>query len=118
MWPISPQAWQMAWGWGWVCPPARVAAALLSKARGRQARGVRTRLIARVVVGPRVVLVSVSVVPVIVARGAVVGVGIAGTAVWFALVGRVLIPTVLAKCIHGLVDGIGVLFLSQGMLGL
>jgi len=31
---------------------------------------------------------------------------------------RVLIPTVLAEDIHGLVDSIGVLFLAQGILGL
>jgi len=54
--------------------PTRVAAALLSEARSRDARGVRTGLIARVVVGPRVVLILVTVVPVIVARGTVVGV--------------------------------------------
>jgi len=54
--------------------PIRVRVALLSKARSRDARGVRTGLIARVVVGPRVILISVLVVPVIVARGTVVGV--------------------------------------------
>jgi len=98
--------------------PTRVTAALLSKARSREARGVRTGLIARVVVGPRAVLISVAVVPVIVARGTVVGVGIARIAIWFVLVGRVLIPVVLAKDIHGLVDSIGVLLLAQGILGL
>jgi len=82
------------------------------------ARGVGTGLIARVVVGPRVVLVSVTVVPVIVTRGLIIGVGIARIASRFALVGRVLVPTVLAKDIHGLVDSIGVLLLAQGMLGL
>jgi len=92
--------------------PTRVTAALLSKARSRDARGVGTGLSARVVVGTRVILISVSVVPVIVARGTVVVVGSAGIAIRFALVGRVLIPTVLAKDIHGLVDSIGVLFLA------
>jgi len=98
--------------------PTRVTAALLSKARSRDGRGVRTGLIARVVVGPRVILIMVAVVLVIVARGMVVGVGIARIAIRFALVGRVLIPTVLAEDIHGLVDSIGVLFLAQGILGL
>jgi len=91
--------------------PTRVAAALLSKAGSQDARGVGTRLIARVVVGSRAILISVSVVPVIV-------VGIARIAIRFELVGRVLVPTVLAKDIHGLVDSIGVLFLAQGTLGL
>jgi len=117
MWPISPQALADGLGVG-LGVPTRVTAALLSKARSRDARGVRTGLIARVVVGPRVILVLVSVVPVIVARGTVVGVGIARIAIWFALVGRVLIPTVLAEDVHGLVDGVGVLFLAQGTLGL
>jgi len=98
--------------------PTRDAAALLSEARSRDARGVRTGLIAGVVVGPRVILISVLVVLVIVARGTVVGVGIARIAIWFALVGRVLIPTVLVEDIHGLVDSIGVLLLAQGTLGL
>jgi len=31
---------------------------------------------------------------------------------------RVLIPTVLAEDIHGLVDSVGALFPAQGMLGL
>ena len=97
--------------------PTRVTAALLSKARSQDARGVRTGLIARVVVGPRVSLILVSVVPVIVAQGTVVGVGIAGIAIRVVLFRRVLIPTVLAKDIHGLVDSIGVLFLAQGTLG-
>jgi len=66
----------------------------------------------------RVILITVSVVPVIVARGRVVRVGIARIAIWFVLVGRVLIPTVLAKDIHSLVDSVGVLFLAQGTLGL
>jgi len=61
-------------GLGW---PTRVTAALLCKARSRDARGVGSGLIARVVVGSRVILISVSVVPVIVARGTVVVVGIA-----------------------------------------
>jgi len=61
--------------------PTRVAAALLSKARSRDTRGVRTGLIARVVVGSRVILISVLVVPVVVARGMVVGVGIARIAI-------------------------------------
>jgi len=98
--------------------PTRVTAALLSEARSRDARGVGTGLIARVVVGTRAILISVSVVLVVVARGTVVGVGIARVAIRFALVGRVLIPTVLAKDIHSLVDSIGVLFLAQEMLGL
>jgi len=98
--------------------PTGVASALLSEARSRDARGVRARLIARVVVGSRVVLISVSVVPVVVAQGTVVGVGIARIVIRFVLVGRVLIPAVLAKDIHGLVDSIGVLLLAQGMLGL
>jgi len=92
--------------------PTGVAAALLSKARSRDARGVGTGLIARVVVGTRAILISVAVVPVIVARGTVVRIGIARIAIGFALVGRDLIPTVLAKDIHGLVDSIGVLFLA------
>jgi len=75
-------------------------------------------LIARAVVGPRDILISVLVVPVIVARGTVVGVGIARIAIRFALVGKVLIPTVLAEDIHSLVDSIGVLLLAQGILGL
>jgi len=58
------------------------------------------------------------VVPAVVARGMVVRIGIVRIIIGFALVGRVLIPMVLAKYIHGLVDGIGVLFLAQGMLGL
>ena len=98
--------------------PTGVTSALLSEASSRGARRVRTRLIARVVVGSRVILIAVTVVPVIVARGTVVGVGIARIAIWFALVGRVLIPVVLAKDIHGLVDSIGVLLLAQGILGL
>jgi len=92
--------------------PTRVTAALLSAARSRDARGVRTGRIARVVVGLRVILIPVSVVLVIVARGTVVVVGIVRIAIRFALVGRVLIPMVLAKDIHGLVDSIGVLFLA------
>jgi len=48
--------------------PTRVSAALLSEARSRDARGVGSGRIARVVVGSRVILVSVSVVPVIVAE--------------------------------------------------
>jgi len=60
----------------------------------------------------------VPVVPVVVAQGMVVQIGIARIVIGFALVGRVLIPTVLAKDIHGLVDGIGLLFLAQGTLGL
>jgi len=71
--------------------PTRVTAALLSEARSQDARGVRTGLIARVVVGLRVILISVSVVAVIVARGTVVGVGIARIGIRFALVGRVLV---------------------------
>jgi len=77
--------------------PTGVASALLSKVRSRDARRVSSRLIARVVVGSRVVLIAVSVVHVIVARGMVVGVGIVRIAIRFALVGRVLIPAVLAK---------------------
>jgi len=96
-------------GLGW---PTRVTAALLSDARSRDARGVGTGLIARVVVGSRAILISVLVVPVILARGTVVVVGIARVAIRFALVGRVLIPTMLAKDIHGLVDSIRVLFLA------
>ena len=98
--------------------PTGVTSALLSKARSRGARRVGTGLIARVVVRTRVILITVPVVPVIVARGTVVRVGSSEIAIGFALVGRVLIPTVLAKDIHGLVDSIGVLFLAQGMLGL
>ena len=52
--------------------PTGVAAALLSEARSRGARGVVSGLIARVVVGSRVILIAVAVVPVIVARGTVV----------------------------------------------
>jgi len=66
--------------------PTGVTAALLSEASSRDARRVRTRLSARVVVGSRVVLIAVSVVPVIVARGTIVGVGIARIAIRFALV--------------------------------
>jgi len=98
--------------------PTRVAAALLSEARSQDARGVGTGLIARVVVLSRTVLIAVPVVLVVVARGTVVGIGIARVAIRFALVGRVLVPTVLAKDIHGLVDSIRVLFLAQGSLGL
>jgi len=98
--------------------PTRVVAALLSEASSQDARGVRMGLIARAVVGPRDILISVLVVPVIVARGTVVGVGIARIAIRFALVGKVLIPTVLAEDIHSLVDSIGVLLLAQGILGL
>ena len=98
--------------------PTRVTTALLSKARSRDARGVGTGLIARVIMGTRAILIAVLVVPVVVARGTVVGVGIARIATRFARVGRVLIPTVLAKDIHDLVDSIGVLFLAQGILGL
>jgi len=58
------------------------------------------------------------VVPVIVSQRTVVRVGIARIAIGFELVGRVLIPTVLAKDVHSLVDSIGVLFLAQGTLGL
>jgi len=57
--------------------PTRVAAALLSKARSREARGVMTGLTARVVVGSRVILILVAAVLVAIARGTVVGVGIA-----------------------------------------
>jgi len=60
----------------------------------------------------------VPVVPVVVAQGMVVQIGIARIVIGFALVGRVLIPTVLAKDIHGCVDSIGVLFIAQGILGL
>jgi len=98
--------------------PTRVTTALLSEARSRDARGVGTGLIARVIMGTRAILIAVLVVPVVVARGTVVGVGIARIATRFARVGRVLIPTVLAKDIHDLVDSIGVLFLAQGILGL
>jgi len=63
------------------------------------------------------ILITVAVVLVIIAGGTVVQTGIARIAIGFALVGRVLIPTVLAKDIHGLVDSIGVLFLVQGILG-
>ena len=52
--------------------PTRAAAALLSKARSRETRRVRTGLIARVVVGSRVVLITVAVIPVVVAQGRVV----------------------------------------------
>jgi len=93
-------------------------AALLSEARSRDARGVRTGLIARVVVGSRAILIAVLVVPVVGARGTVMGFGIARIAIRFVLVGRVLISAVLAKDIHGPVDSIGVLFLAQGILGL
>jgi len=71
--------------------PTRITAALLSKARSQDARRVGVRLIARVVVRTRVILISVLVVPVIVARGMVVGVGIARIAIGCALGGRVLI---------------------------
>jgi len=92
--------------------PTRVTAALLSEARSQYARGVGMGLIARVVVGSRAILIPVLVVPVVVAQGTVVVVGIARIAIRFVLVGRVLIPTVLAKDIYGLVDSIGVLFLA------
>jgi len=98
--------------------PTGVTSALLSKASSRGARRVRTRLIARVVVGSRVILITGSVVPVIVTRGSIVGVGIARIAIRFALVRRILIPAVLTKDIHGLVDCIRVLLLAQGILGL
>jgi len=80
-------------------------------------RRIGSRLIARVVVQTRMILITVAVVLVIIAGGTVVQTGIARIAIGFALVGRVLIPTVLAKDIHGLVDSIGVLFLVQGILG-
>ena len=98
--------------------PTGVTSALLSEASSRGARRVRTRLIARVVVGSRVILITVSVVPVIVARGTIVGVGIARIAIRFALVRRILIPAVLTKDVHGLVDCIRMLLLAQRMLGL
>ena len=98
--------------------PTGVTSALLSEASSRGARRVRMRLIARVVVGSRVILITVSVVPVIVARGTIVGVGIARIAIRFALVGRILIPAVLTKDIHGLVDSIRILLLAQRTLGL
>jgi len=98
--------------------PAGVVLALLSKARSRSARRVETGLIARAVVPMRVILITVPVVPVIIAQGTAVQVGIARIAIWFVLVGRVLIPTVLAEYIHGLVDSIWVLLLAQGALGL
>jgi len=63
-------------------------------------------------------VIAVLVVPVNVAQGTVVRVRIARITIGFALVGRVLIPTVLAKDIHGCVDSIGVLFIAQGILGL
>jgi len=47
--------------------PAGVASALLSKARSRCARRVGTGLIARVVVQMRVILITVALVPVIIA---------------------------------------------------
>jgi len=92
--------------------PTGVTTALLSEARSRGARRVRTGLVARVVVGPRAILVAVSVGLVIVAGGTVVVAGVAGVAIRVALAGRVLIPTVLAKDIHSLVDSIRVLFLA------
>jgi len=98
--------------------PTGVASALLSEASSRGARRVRTRLIARVVVGSRIILIAVTVVPVIVAQGTIVGVGIARIAIRFALVRRILIPAVLTKNVHGLVDSIRVLLLAQGTLGL
>jgi len=101
-----------------LCLPTGVASALMSKASSQDARRVRTRLIARVVVGSRVILIAVTVVPVIVARGTGVRVGIARIAIRFALVRGVLIPAVLAKDIYGLVDSIRALLLAQGMLGL
>jgi len=52
--------------------PTRVTAALLSEARSRDARGVGTGLIARVVVGSRAILIAVLVVLVIVTRGSTV----------------------------------------------
>jgi len=97
--------------------PTGVAMALLSKARSQRIRRVGTRLIARVVVQTRVILITVAVDLVVVARGTVVRVGIARIAIRFALVGRILIPMVLAKDIHGLVDGVWVLFLAVGVLG-
>jgi len=48
--------------------PTGVTSALLSEARSRDARRVRTRLIAKVVVGSRVILIAVAIVSVIVAR--------------------------------------------------
>ena len=92
--------------------PTRVTTALLSEARSRDARGVVTGLRARVIVGSRVILIAVTVIPVIVAGGTVIVIGIARVAIRFALVRRALIPAVLAKDIHGLVDSIGVLFLA------
>ena len=61
---------------------------------------------------------AVAGVPVVVAQGKAVRVGIAKIAIGFALVGRVLIPKVLAKDIHGLLDGICAMFVAEGALGL
>jgi len=65
-----------------------------------------------------VILITVSVDPVMVARRTVVQARIARIVIGFTLVGRVLVPTMLAKDIHCLVDGVGVLFLAKGALGL
>jgi len=64
------------------------------------------------------ILITVTVVPIIVAQGTFVRIGMARITIGFALIGGVLIPGVLAKDIHGLVDGIWVLFLAKGALGL
>ena len=98
--------------------PTGVPTALLREARSQSARRVGTRLVAGVVTRTRWILITVPVVPVVIARGMVVRIGIVRIIIGFALVGRVLIPTVLAKEIHGLVGGIWVLFLAQGTLGL
>jgi len=92
--------------------PTGVATALLSKARRQSDKRVGTGLIARVVAGMRWILITVPVVPAVIAQGTVVGIGIVRIVIGFALVGRVLIPTVLAKDIRGLVDGIWVLYLA------
>jgi len=76
--------------------PTGVATALLSKARSQSSRRVGWRLISRVVVRTRLLLIMVPVVPVVVARGTVVQIGMARITVGFVLVGGVLIPTVLA----------------------
>jgi len=55
-----------------LCLPTGVATALLSKARSRRIRRVGAGLIARVVVRMRVILITVLVVPVVVAQRTVV----------------------------------------------
>jgi len=89
---------------------------LLSKARSRGLRRVVMGLVLGVVVQTSVSLIAVSVVPGIGDRGTVVRIGIAIVAIRFTLLGRVLIPRVLAQDIYSLVNRVGVVCLAKRVL--